>query len=658
MRTLSLWATMAVVLAGCGGSQKELSPYAASLDKRVRSVEIVGNTALSDDDIIEGLATHGPEGLIFKDYAAYDPAATHTDAQRIETLYRQHGYFTAKVKDIQTIPGEDDFVKVRFLLSEGPPAKLTGVAFEWISLVNVTGDVPPGPEVREEVQESHLIETAALIEDGTYDHEAYILAKDALKELLVKHGYAHSEVTGTVAVDRDEHTVSVKYSLAPGPKVKYGPIEVTGNERVPDSIVRNRIEFETGGVYDPEEVETTRAQLYQLGLFSTVRIEMEREGNPEVPTMTVHVSEGQRHELRLGVGGAIDNSHFEVRGRAEYTHRAPLFDPKLTFRLELRPAYQWLRTDVGQSGPAGEARARVERLDLFFPLVVGSAQISYLTIDLESYSARGPRGQLGLARPFLANRVQAGLSWNIEQLSFSNVDPAIRQQPVLEEQLGLGEEQDYRLAFYEQTLAIDLRDQILDAHDGVYVLLALEEGTPLAGGLNDYIKADAEVRGYYAPVERLVLAARLRHARVLRGETDIPITRRYFSGGATSHRGFTQRRLTPVVKSAPDENGDVSTGYIGGDALVESSWEVRYDAFLIAENWLGFVVFADGGNVTRSPGRIEIGNLYWAVGPGLRYNTPVGPIRLDVAFRINRKGPDDLEPDQPWAFHISIGEAF
>jgi outer membrane translocation and assembly module TamA len=133
----------------------------------------------------------------------------------------------------------------------------------------------------------------------------------------------------------------------------------------------------------------------------------------------------------------------------------------------------------------------------------------------------------------------------------------------------------------------------------------------------------------------------------------LPIPQRYFGGGAESHRGFGRRRLSPQL---PSSEGDPLP--VGGEASLETSFEVRVDLFKIFGQTLGAVAFVDAGDVVLGLSDLDFAELHYAVGPGLRLLTPVGVVRLDAGFRLNRMGPNDPDPTSPFAIHFSLGEAF
>jgi len=131
---------------------------------------------------------------------------------------------------------------------------------------------------------------------------------------------------------------------------------------------------------------------------------------------------------------------------------------------------------------------------------------------------------------------------------------------------------------------------------------------------------------------------------------------RFFPGGGPAERGFPERRLAPSQTGL--DNGDEVTVPYGGAELVESNVEVRTRIGKVKGMGLGVVVFLDGGDVADAGEHVDVGNLHWAAGIGLRLFTLVGAVRADVGYRLNRTGVMEPSPGDKYAFHLSIGEAF
>jgi translocation and assembly module TamA len=231
-----------------------------------------------------------------------------------------------------------------------------------------------------------------------------------------------------------------------------------------------------------------------------------------------------------------------------------------------------------------------------------------------------------------------------------------------------------RLAFLEQRFAFDQRDNPVEPHRGYYLGLSLQEGSQYLGGIFDYVRLLPEVRAY-VPFDRHVLAARVMSGLLWpRGASSV--LTRFFLGGSSSQRGFGIRELSPrlVVENT---GGGFQALPIGGDGMIAANLEAR----LALPAGLGLVAFLDAGDVEPSVSDLRPRDLQIAVGAGLRYRTPVGPVRLDFGWRLNKLdfyntlpgpgvtadtgvSPEDVAaagglPATPrFAIHFSIGEAF
>jgi outer membrane translocation and assembly module TamA len=143
------------------------------------------------------------------------------------------------------------------------------------------------------------------------------------------------------------------------------------------------------------------------------------------------------------------------------------------------------------------------------------------------------------------------------------------------------------------------------------------------------------------------------------GANGAPLTQRFFGGGATGQRGFAYRRMSPEARTSKGDRVPV-----GGEGLIESSIETRIGLTEIKGNWLDLGLFLDAGDCTPTWRELEVTNLNYAAGAGLRYDTVVGSLRFDVGVRLNRleqAGVDGLgnpDPGQRFAIHLSLGEAF
>jgi outer membrane protein assembly factor BamA len=230
-------------------------------------------------------------------------------------------------------------------------------------------------------------------------------------------------------------------------------------------------------------------------------------------------------------------------------------------------------------------------------------------------------------------------------------DPALRDELIA---IGLDpdtETQEGMLAAVASDFQIDGTDNFLNARRGYQASAHVEQAGRIVPGAFEYFTVSADLRHYLPLGPRATFANRLALG-VIDGvgeeDTTIPFGKRLFLGGANSVRGWGRFEISPLTDSGLP---------IGGDSLLAFSSELRYDV----NRRLGAVAFLDAGNVWASPWSVDLGDLRYAVGPGFRYQTPVGPIRFDVGYQVNpipNLQIDGEAQQRRWRMHFSIGQAF
>ncbi len=595
-------------------------------DEYLKAIKFEGNKKLGNKTLVTGLALHRTQNR----GRAPDPYSITVDADRIQGEYLRKGYLDVDVRS--RVERKGDETTVIYTVQEGVRAT---------TKVEILGLPESEPALVQKVRD-----TLPLAEGAPFEYAKYELAKDALKSVVEDAGYAHVKLESQVIADRADHSVIVQLYYIPGPKCTFGKVEINGVDGQLREAVEARLQFSAGQQYSAAAIANTQRALYGLGRFSTVRVQPDKAGDSSVVAMKVDVSESARHELKLGGGFGIDPASYEVRARVGYTVAGWPF-PLHTVSFDLRPAYAYLR-DGGGYEPRIRALAKLVRQDLLWTYAKGLIEGGYNYLAIEAYTSYGPRARLGFETPVFSERVKLRLGWGIEQLGFRNIHPAIDE--TLQMELGLDRPQ--RVGGYEQALIADLRDNPIEPRLGAYAEVRVVEGTKYAGGDSQFIQLVPELRGY-VPLGPVVFAARVRHGRFF-GET--PVTERFFSGGSVNQRGFSERKLSPYATA--DVDGTQQSVAYGGTAVVETGVEARIPITTIKNMPLGGVVFLDGADVTKTPAELDVMNLHWAAGIGLRLTTIVGPVRLDFGYRLNRTGGMEPDPGSRFAFHLSLGEAF
>ncbi|MBS1119536.1 MAG: surface antigen [Deltaproteobacteria bacterium] len=572
----------------------------------LESIRFEGNQQLGRGELVTGLALHRTQ----RRGRAPDPYLVQVDADRIRGEYLRKGYLDVDVRS--RVERAGDAATVIYSVEEGVRAT---------TRVVITG-IPDDPQLPVSKVRAEL----PLRDGAWFDYAVYDAAKQRLRTVVEDAGYAHGKLEATVSADRANHEAIIRLHYTLGPKCTFGPVEITGVQGELADAVRGRLQFAPGDRYSISAITATRNALYGLGRFSTVQVRPTETASPVV-AVEVAVTESARHEVKLGGGVGVDPTAYEIRGRAGYTVVGWPF-PLDTASIELQPAYAVLRAGNGRE-PRIRAIARLERQDLFWTYAKGAVEGGWNYLTIEAYTSYGPRARLGFSTPLGTPKLQARIGWAIEHLDFRGISPLI-----------------------DPALQRNLRDNPIETRIGAYAELRAIEGTRYAGGAYRYLELVPELRGF-VPLGTATLAGRLRTG-VFYG--DVPATERLFSGGASNHRGFGERQLSPSVTGEIEGSG--RTVPYGGTAMLEASLEARIPITTWRKIGIGAVTFLDGGDVTEQRNQLDPLDLHWAVGAGLRLLTVVGPVRFDVAYRLNRTGPTEPAPGSHFAFHLTVGEAF
>ncbi len=609
------------VLAACSKGPPPHKPG----DEFLKALKFEGNDKLKQKQLETGLALKRAQ----KRGHAPDPYLVQVDRDRIRGEYLRNGYLGVDVT--ARVERAGDAATVIYLIEEGVRAT---------TKVVISG-IPEDAGLA-----VSAIRAKLPIRDGSmFDYAKYDLAKPELINVVKDAGYAHAKLDALVYADRANHEAIIELDYTLGPKCTFGTIQISGVKGDLAEAVRARLHFAQGDQYSTSAITATQRALYGLARFSTVQVQAAETRGPTI-NMTIAVTESPRHEIKLGGGFGIDPTAYETRARAGYTVVGWPFSLH-TSSLDLRPAYARLRDGSGYE-PRVRAVARLERQDLFWTYAKGELEGGYNYLTVEAYTSFGPRARVGFSTPLGSDKLTARVGWGVERLEFRNISPLI--DDALRMELRLDEIQ--RVGTYQQSVILDLRDNQIETRRGIYAELRVIEGTVAALGNYNYVQVVPELRGFL-PLGKTVLASRVR-AGAFYG--DVPATERFFSGGSSNHRGFGERQLSPYVSG--DVDGTAREVPFGGAAMIEAGIESRFPLTTWKTIPFGGVLFLDGGDVTREASELDPLNLHWAIGVGLRALTIVGPVRFDVAYRLNRLGPLEPAPGARFAFHLTLGEAF
>lgn len=620
----------------------------------LRSLDFEGNESISAGAIEERLALTETPFWPWADPRYFDEGTMSGDRRRLQRFYRASGFYEARVRT--RLEREDGEAHVTFLIDEGPATRVQRIEVRGLEALP------------EEDRQAILRRRLPLAVGDRISEEGWDQLRAELAQRLRNRGYGAAQVAGTVHVDVDARAAVIEARVEPGDRQHFGEVVIAGAVDVPRQTILEtvRSSIPDGSRYSDERLIEAQSELMAMGVFSGVRV----EPGPVDPAtgavpVVVAVREAAFQTLRLGIGAGVDPASISARATGNYTHRNFLGGLR-TLRFENEVGWAILRagTRVLEHGPIGSSTVDFTQPDLVRRIDL-NVRVGYEhDIDL-AYRFDAVKGRVGF--PIRLHRSLVFTpSWNVQRIWLTENEGIATTASGENCQL---EDGDCVLVFLEERLAWDRRDDPLNTRSGWYASLALQQGRSWLGSQSSYDRVLGEARWYQPLPAGWVLALRL-EAGVLEptGDQRSPITERFYAGGSNSVRGFGYNRLSPQQRrSSADTEGTLSerdTVPVGGDALLEGTVELR----IPLAGPLGMALFTDAGNVTvlaEETGELLRPNV--AVGAGVRYATPFGPVRLDVGWLAVRNLPCVVDggtctearvETSPIAVHFSIGEAF
>ncbi|MEH6757172.1 MAG: BamA/TamA family outer membrane protein [Parasphingorhabdus sp.] len=532
-----------------------------------------------------------------------------TDRELVERLLRIEGYYDAIVRS-RFAAGKGTDVAVTIAVTAGPQYKLDEITLDGID--SAEGDDP------------QLFRKAfGLQSGGIINSDAIVVARANLDQEMAETGYAFAE-TGEpeLVIDHAERAGDLDIVVTPGSKYVFGSILMQNTELFGPDHTALIARFDEGDLYKQSDVEDLRRALIATGLISTVTLKPIASGDePGVVNLAANITPAPLRtisgELGYGTGEGL-------RSAVSWEHRN-FFPPEGLIRLTGVLATQ------EQSGSVTFRRNNYRRRDN-----VLNGQVALSNITNSAYEARTFAVSASLARQ--SNLIfQKKWNWSagIELLASQELDINGNNQTTSRDIFFIGA--------LPVTLAYDGSDNLLDPTTGFRLSARLSPEASLQSGSFYYARSQLDGSAYYPVSDKIVIAGRARFGSIVgAGSNRIAPSRRLYSGGGGSVRGFGFQRIGPR---------DVNNDPAGGRSLVEFSLEarVRLDAF--GGNF-GVVPFIDAGNVYVNS-LPDFTGLRFGTGLGMRYYSDFGPIRVDVGTPINPQ-----PGDSPIAVYVSLGQAF
>ncbi|MBI3352585.1 MAG: outer membrane protein assembly factor BamA [Nitrospirae bacterium] len=571
-----------------------------------------GNASISDD-ILKNVIGHQKTGFWIPRYLQLP--ALQNDLESLLKVYRSHGFLSAKINKSLHYSPDQATVALEFEISEGVQTLVQSVTLEEISQTFL-------PDILKKIQ---------IRENSPYNEAVILEDKIAIASYYHKLGYPDVNIEATAAFSKTTDRVDVKYKVDEGNQIKIGKILATGNERTRTGVILRELYFHSGDLYQEELLLKSQRKISQLGYFQFVNIRpKDAEEDQVVRDVEVNVKERDAGAFEFGAGYA-DVERF--KGFAEISHK----------NIGGTGRRASLGAEVSQIGDK-ETANYTEPWIFDFPLDA-RASIYHESIQKlpASYTQTTVGGSVGVEKSFW-DYYKFSLQYQNDIFHFINVPiNAVLTQ----------EDKDrVNIASLNPSLFRDTRDDFLNPKTGSFNAIWFRWAANFLASEIQEVKLTLQSSWYFPLTPNLIMGISSRGGVAYNfGETpDVPISERFKLGGRSTVRGYAEDTLGTLGQTInPSMINPLVFTPTGGNSMLVFNWEFRFN---LPKN-LGLVFFFDSGNVWRYHNSIWSSPLKSSVGPGLRYNTPIGPIRFDVGYKLNRE-----EWESASEFHFTLGHAF
>lgn len=616
---------------------------------KVTSFKFEGLQAVKSSQLKSVLATAASAKLPWGEKRYFSREQFEADIKRIAAFYRDRGFPDARVVSFDVnLSSDQSSVAITVRISEGEPLRVERIELQ---------EFEPLREWRRRTLEARL----PLRPGEPLDRALLQASRETALDQLKESGYPYASVRMSEKPGSSDRARIVVLTAEPGTLAYNGPIEISGNSSVNDNVVRRQLTFRPGEVYRHSRLLESQRKLYALEVFDFANIEavrQEGEQPVEIPTR-VTVTEGKHRKTTFGIGYGSEE---RARVQVDWRH--------VNFFGGARTAGVFGRYSALDRG----VKLNLTQPYLFSPRYALSLSGQYWHNDEPAFRLDNVGGRITVTRQFVRagatgfrTRPSTTLAFTYanewEQSEVSN--ETLQDLSQRDELIALGIDPTSGLTTGQRSaISLDAgrntTGNILDARRGYVASLHLEQAGKWLQGDYNYYEVTGEGRFYRTIAGRAVVAVRARAGAIdplgrdFTGdelsalEIGVPFHKRYFLGGATNLRGWGRFDVAPL------------SGFglpLGGHTFMDFSTEMRFPVW----GNLGVVMFLDGGNAWSKPWEFNLNDLRYDVGPGLRYNTPIGPLRADFGYQLNPI-PGLLVNGQPesrrFRFHFSIGQAF
>ena len=569
---------------------------------KIRGVNIVGAEAFPEEELLGQFVLRTPGWLTW--YTKHDRYARERLAADLETLrsyYQNRGYLDFAVESTQvsiTPDRRDIYLTVN--IREGEKYTVSDVRLSGQTLVP-----------REELE--RLVQLKA---GDVFSREKLAASTKAIADRLGNDGYAFANANAIPEVDKDKRTVAFTIVVDPGRRVYVRRIDVAGNSKTRDEVVRREMRQLEGAFYDASKIQLSRRRIDRTQFFSEVTVQTQPvEGSPDQVDVVYTVAEKPTGAVLFGIGfSSAENIAFSAA-----LTQSNVFGTGKYLSLNVNSGSVNTVYSLSYNDPYYTIDGVSRGFDLY------RRETDATSLAVARYATDSTGGGIKFGYP-VSEIVSVDVGFNLEAVHLDIFDESPQQYLDFVDDFG----NDYAYGAASAGWSRDTRDSLIRPTAGGYTRASSE----LAGGDLQYYRLVLQQQ-WYRPLTRdltLHLAGELGYASGY-GGLPMPFFKNFFAGGPGSVRGFRSFSLGPQ---------DIDDNAIGGNRKTTGTAEILFPMpGANRDPSLRLAAFLDAGQVYAN--KVELSELRYSAGVGLFWASPIGPLRLSFAYPINPESGDDIQ---------------
>jgi outer membrane protein insertion porin family len=592
---------------------------------RIKQIKFVGNKVFSDSDLLKQIKLSTPGWFTWYSKSdQYSKQKLSGDIETLKSYYLDRGYLEMQIESTEvSITTDKKDIYITINITEGEKYTVSGIKLEG-----------------EMLGRDEEFKTLMLLKPGeVYSGQKLTDSTKRISERMGNFGYAFANVNANPEINREKKEVAFTVLIDPGKRVYVHRINISGNTRTRDEVIRREFRQYEASWYDGEKIKRSRDRVDRLGYFKEVTVETpEVVGSTDQVDVNLAVTERPTGNLTLGAGYS-QYEKFTINAGIQQDNA---FGSGDSIGVQVNTSALNRAIVLSHTDPYLTDDGVSLREDVYLrttrPPLTNNGDFNVRTL--------GTKVDFGV--PFTEfDRVFFGIGVERTQVQTYKNDPGFNDSPLLYqeyvEEFGNGSVADTTSFPLTVSWARDSRDSVLTPTKGQYQRANLEIA-PV--GTLRYYRAVYQDQ-YFRPIASwitLALNGELDYGRGLDGKP-YPVFKNFYAGGIGSVRGYLTSTLGPL-----DVNGDP----LGGASRLILNGELHFPFPGASKDaGLQWFTFVDGGNVFADRARIEFSELRYSTGVGISWISPVGPLKLSYAEPLNAQPTDQKE-----RFQFQIGTGF